>query len=183
MKEYLSIFISFFRIGLLTFGGGYSIMPMLRRETVEKHSWANESELLDSFAVSQCVPGVIAVNTALLIGYKIKKIRGALVAVFGVVLPSVIIILIIAALFTRFSDIPAVQNAMKGIRVAVAALIVSSLIKIIKTGVKNIPQIIIAVLSFVLVAVIGASPVYIIIGSALFGLCMFRIKPEKEGSE
>lgn len=172
IKELFALVVSFFKIGIMTFGGGYAMLPMLQRELVENRKWVTEEEILNYFAIGQCTPGVIAVNTATFVGYKRRKIPGAIFATIGVVLPSMIIITIIAAVLSNFAHIPAVQHAFAGIRIAVSALIVASVIKLIKTNVKSIAQIIIAVAAFVLVAVFGQNPVFAVIGAAVAGLCL-----------
>ena len=172
IKEICELVVSFFKIGIMPFGGGYAMLPMLQRELVENRKWVTEEEILNYFAIGQCTPGVIAVNTATFVGYKRCKIPGAIFATIGVVLPSMIIITIIAAVLSNFAHIPAVQHAFAGIRIAVSALIVASVIKLIKTNVKSIAQIIIAVAAFVLVAVFGQNPVFAVIGAAVAGLCL-----------
>lgn len=171
-KDLWALVVSFFKIGIMTFGGGYAMLPMLQRELVENKKWVTEEEILNYFAIGQCTPGIIAVNTATFVGYKIRKIPGAIFATVGVVLPSVIIITVIAAILSNFAHIPVVQHAFAGIRIAVSALIVASVIKLIKTNVKNLPQIIIAVAAFILVAVLGQNPVFAVIGAAVAGLCL-----------
>ena len=146
------------------------MLPNLQREVVEKRNWATEEELLDYFAIAQCTPGVIAVNTATFIGYKRKGVFGAAFTTFGVVLPSVIIITLIATLLSTFAHIIYVQRALAGIRIVVAALITSTVIKLIKKGVKNFFQIALCIIAFCLVAFLGLSPVYIVIGAALLGI-------------
>lgn len=172
IKEICELVVSFFKIGIMTFGGGYAMLPMLQRELVENRKWVTEEEILNYFAIGQCTPGVIAVNTATFVGYKRCKIPGAIFATISVVLPSMIIITVIAAVLSNFAHIPAVQHAFAGIRIAVSALIVASVIKLIKTNVKSIAQIIIAVAAFVLVAVLGQNPVFAVIGAAVAGLCL-----------
>lgn len=191
MHVYWDLFTSFFRIGLFTFGGGYAMLPMLQREVVEKRGWATEEELLNYFAVGQCTPGIIAVNTATFVGYKQKKTMGGVVATLGVVIPSIIIITAIAALLSNFAHIPAVQHAFSGIRIAVAALIVSAVIRLFRANVlqkskESEPQdwktrirgswlqILLCVVAFVLVAVLGVSPVFVVIGAALAGIAVWN---------
>ena len=125
MKELMNLFWSFCRIGGLTFGGGYAMLPMLQKEVVETHKWATEQELLDYYAVGQATPGVIAVNTATFIGYKEKGILGAIFATSGVVFPSLAIIMSIAGFIDSFSDLNIVQHAFSGIRVAGGVLYVN----------------------------------------------------------
>lgn len=180
MHTLLKLFLAFCRIGAFTFGGGYSMLPMLQREVVERHGWATEEELLDYFAVGQCTPGVIAVNTATFIGYKEKKIAGAICATLGVILPSIVIILAIAMVLDSFSHIPAVQHAFSGIRVAVGALIVSAVIQLFRKNVKSIFQIALCILAFVVVAVFGQSPIYVVIGAAIAGLVAGKVVKKHE---
>ncbi|MDR1619977.1 MAG: chromate transporter [Clostridiales bacterium] len=189
MKLYMKLFGAFFRIGLFTFGGGYSMLPMLQREVVDKYGWATNDELLDCFSISQCTPGVIAVNSATLIGYKQAKLAGALFATIGVITPSIIIITIIAATLQNFMHIAAVAHAFAGIRVAVAALIVSAVIKLIKSNVLQQPaedgkqgpgpffkrhwlRLLLFILSFAIVAFFSVSPIFIVAGAILTGIAL-----------
>lgn len=184
-SDLLRLFLSFFKIGLFTFGGGYAMLPMLERELVEDRKWVTNEDILDYFAVGQCTPGVIAVNTATLVGYKRAKVLGAVIATMGVICPSVIIITVIAAVLSNFADIPAVQHAFAGIRVAVCALITAAVIKLVKSNVKSVVQIILAVAAFVVVAVFGASPVWVVVGASAAGLLLgkFGKKPKDEEAE
>lgn len=137
MTEYLQLFSSFFKVGLFTFGGGYAMLPILQREVVEKLKWISEEELLDCYAIGQCTPGVIAVNTATYIGFQRKGILGSAFATAAVVLPSILIITVIALFLRNFADNAYVQYAFMGIRVAVAVLVGDALIKLYKKGVKG----------------------------------------------
>lgn len=137
MNEFLQLFLVFAQVGVCTFGGGYAMLPILQREVVEKRGWCSEDELADYFAIGQCTPGVIAVNTATFVGSKRKGIPGGIVATLGMVFPSVVIITIIAAFLQNFAHIPAVGHAFAGVRAAVVALIASSVLKLAKTTVKN----------------------------------------------
>ena len=116
MKEYKELFLTFFKMGAFTFGGGYAMLPMIEREVVRNKGWATSEEVMDYFAVGQCTPGVIAVNTSTFIGYKLKGIRGGITATLGFTAPSLIIIMIIAAFMTNFSELKAVQNQENGKR-------------------------------------------------------------------
>ncbi|MDL2235677.1 chromate transporter [Christensenellaceae bacterium OttesenSCG-928-L17] len=205
MDTLRALYFAFFRIGALTFGGGYSMLPMLEREVVEKHAWATSEELLDYFAIGQCTPGIIAVNTATLIGYKRRGALGALAATAGVVTPSIIIITIIAALLSGVMDHPVVMQAFAGIRVAVAALIASAVVRLFKSNVlapassnegaaeteksaagrqgrlrvffaRNAVSLLLCVGAFVVVAILGASPVYVVVGACVFGILFYRNK-------
>ena len=170
MKELMNLFWSFCRIGGLTFGGGYAMLPMLQKEVVETHKWATEQELLDYYAVGQATPGIIAVNTATFIGYKEKGILGAIFATSGVVFPALIIIMSIAGFIDSFSDLNIVQHAFSGIRVAVGVLILNALVKMVKGSVKDILGIILFVATFIISIVFNISVVYIVIASALIGI-------------
>ncbi len=178
IKELFRLVISFMKIGVLTFGGGLAMLPMLERELIEHREWVTREELLNYYAVSQCTPGVIAVNTATFVGYKRAKIPGAIMATAGVVLPSLIIIVAVATVLSRFSHLPAVQHAFIGIRAAVAALILAAIVKLAKSNFKKPWQIIVAICSFVLVAAVGLNPVFAVIGAAAAGLLISREIPD-----
>jgi len=188
MKELCQLFIIFARIGGFTFGGGYAMLPMLQRELVEKHGWTTEEELMDYYAIAQCTPGVIAVNTATLIGRKRKGILGGLAATLGVVFPSFVIISIIAAVLNNFAELPVVKNAFIGIRACVCALILSSAIKLVKKSLIDAPTVVIFVVVLAL-AVVGNfvtfdsallnflfSPIVFVVLSGVAGLCIRAAK-------
>ena len=179
----MDLFCAFFRIGLFTFGGGYAMLPLLQREIVEKKHWATEEELLDYFAVGQCTPGIIAVNTATFVGFKEKKLSGAIFATLGIVSPSLVIITVIAALLSNFAHIAAVQNAFAGIRVAVCVLILNSIVKLWKKSVvdKLTLGVFIAVfLGSVLLS--HVSPVVFIVAAAVLGIVVrVWLRTGKEG--
>lgn len=183
MPLLLDLFCAFFRIGLFTFGGGYAMLPLLQREIVEKKKWATEEEMLDYFAVGQCTPGIIAVNTATFVGFKEKKLSGAIFATLGIVSPSLVIITVIAALLSNFAHIAAVQNAFAGIRVAVCVLILNSIVKLWKKSVvdKLTLGVFIAVfLGSVLLS--HVSPVMFIVGAAVLGIVVrVWLRTGKEG--
>lgn len=141
MNLYLDLFLTFAKVGVCTFGGGYAMLPILQREMVEKKGWATEEELTDYFAIGQCTPGIIAVNTATFIGQKYKGISGGVLATFGVVFPSLIIITLIAAFLQNFASYPVVQHALAGINAAVVALIAVSVLKLGKTTLKGCPAV------------------------------------------
>ena len=169
MKELFDLFWTFCKIGALTFGGGYAMLPLIQREIVENKKWSTEKEILDYYAVGQCTPGVIAVNTATFIGYKLKGIIGGIIATLGVVFPSLIIILIIAAFLQNFADLAIVQSAFAGIRVAVVALIITTVVKLLKSSIKDYLCAIVAILAFIISAFLGLSPVYVVIAAGLTG--------------
>ena len=173
MSIYLDLFLTFFRIGILTFGGGYAMLPMLQREIVQKKQWAEERDLLDYFAVGQCTPGIIAVNTATFIGFKQRKIPGAIAATLGLVTPSLIIITIIAAVLKNFTDVPAVQNAFAGIRVAVCVLILNAVITLLKKAVVDKPTaILFGAVAICAILFSGVSPIVFILVAGLIGIIL-----------
>jgi len=138
---YFDLFLTFARIGACTFGGGYAMLPILQRDVVEKKGWCTEEELADYFAIGQCTPGIIAVNTATFVGSKQRGSLGGIAATLGVVSPSIVIITVIAAFLRNFAHIAAVQHAFAGVRAAVVALIASSVWKLGKTTVKDAPSV------------------------------------------
>ena len=184
MKMLLTLFLTFARIGGFTFGGGYAMLPMLQKEVVERHKWATSEELMDYFAIGQCTPGVIAVNTATFIGFKKKGVLGAIAATLGAITPSLIIITIIAAFISNFQDLQIVQYAFGGIRAAVVALILSAVLKLSKKSLVDI----FTVLIFLIVAVVSfftdLSPVIFVISAGICGLVInvtgLRNKIKKE---
>ena len=180
MKELFDLFWTFCKIGALTFGGGYAMLPLIQREIVENKKWSTEKEILDYYAVGQCTPGVIAVNTATFIGYKLKGIIGGIVATLGVIFPSIVIILIIATFLQNFADLAIVQSAFAGLRVAVVALIITTVVKLIKSSIKDYLGVIIAIIAFVISAFIGLSPVYVVIAAALTGFISKGLRGDKK---
>ena len=137
MRVLMNLFAAFFRIGLFTFGGGYAMLPMLQREVVDHYRWVTEEEVLDYYAIGQCTPGVIAVNTATFIGYKHRGVKGAIAATLGVVFPSLIIIMTLAGVISAFSNLTLVQHAFAGIRVCVAVLVFNAVVKLWKGAVVD----------------------------------------------
>lgn len=180
MKKLFDLFWTFCKIGALTFGGGYAMLPLIQREIVENKKWSTEKEILDYYAVGQCTPGVIAVNTATFIGYKLRGIIGGIVATLGVIFPSIVIILIIATFLQNFADLAIVQSAFAGIRVAVVALIITTVVKLIKSSIKDYLGVIIAIIAFVISAFIGLSPVYVVIAAALTGFISKGLRGDKK---
>src|SRR5690554_5027980 len=131
------LFLIFFRIGAFTFGGGYAMIPFIEKEVVEKNGWIESDDIVDIFAVVQSVPGVIAVNSATFVGYRIAGILGALAATLGVILPSFIIISIIALFLYNFRDYPYVKEAIRGINIGVVALMISAVIRLGNKSIKD----------------------------------------------
>ena len=137
MNTLLTLFTTFARIGGLTFGGGYAMLPILQREVVEKYNWVSEEELMDYYAIGQCTPGIIAINTATFIGYKLKGIAGAILATLGCITPSLIIITILSMFLNAFSEIALIASALTGIRICVVVLVLQAVIKLGKKSLKD----------------------------------------------
>lgn len=167
-------------MGALTFGGGYAMLPILQREVVEKKKWATEAELMDYYAVGQCTPGVIAVNTATFIGRKKGGVLGAIVTTAGVVLPSCIIITLIAALITGYADNPYVKSAFAGIRVCVCVLIFNAVLKLGKKSVIDALTACVFLLVWILSLFLKISPVLLVAGSALCGIIAQSIRRKRQ---
>ncbi len=172
MKELWQLVAAFFKVGLLTFGGGYAMLPMLQREVVDRYHWITEEEVLDCYAISQCTPGVIAVNTATYVGYKRRGIPGACLATFGLVLPSIIIITVIALVLRNFAEIAVVQHAFAGIRVAVCVMVLFALAKLFRSGVQKALDYVIFAAAFLLTVVLGVSPVILVIAAIALGVLL-----------
>ena len=182
IKELWKLYAAFFKIGILTFGGGCAMLPMIEREIVVKHQWATMEEIMDYFAISQCTPGVIAVNTATFIGYKNKGVLGGIVATLGVITPSIIIISLIASVLQTFYDNRYVKAAFQGIGVAVCAVLVQAVIKIGKSGIIDVFTAIIAVVSFLVAAFLGVPTIAIIITAGIVGV-IYKVIREKKSNE
>ena len=166
------LFLTFAKIGVMTFGGGVAMLPMLQREIVDKHHWASEEEMLDYYAIGQCTPGIIAVNCATFIGYKQKKTAGAVAATFGVVFPSLVIILLLAGLITNYSGIPAVNSAFAGIRVCVCVLVLNAVVKLAKKSVIDAPTAAIMIVTAVCSLLLQLSPIFYVLVSAAVGILL-----------
>jgi chromate transporter len=177
IKELFQIFFAFFRVGAFTFGGGYAMLPLMQKEVVEKKKWIKEEELIDIYAVSQSLPGAIAINSSTFIGYKIGKRIGAIVATLGVIMPSFIIIAIIAAFFSRFQDEPIAQAIFRGIRPTVVALISLAAIKIAKASIKEKVALFIAIAAFIIVMFFDIHAIFVIIGGAITGIVICKLFP------
>jgi len=177
---YRQLFRAFFRVGILTFGGGYAMLPILRREVVENRPWCTDEELADYYAVGQCTPGIIAVNTATFVGYKLAGVPGGIFATFSIALPSFIVILIIAAVLQNFADYAVVKNAFAGIRVAVVALIVNAVIKLLKSSVTDALTLCIFIAVTLLSVCLSVSPVVFVLAA---GLCGIAVKVWKEAAK
>lgn len=168
-KIYWQLFKSFFKIGLFTFGGGYAMIPLIEEEIVDKKKWIKKEEILDLFAIAQSIPGAIAINTATLVGYKKAKKIGGICATFGVILPSFIIISIIASFFSRLADLSLVHAIFMGINGAVILLIFKAALKMTKLSVIDTLSAITLVLTVLLILFTSINPVFMILFGALIG--------------
>lgn len=179
MKELFELFWVFARIGVMTFGGGYAMLPILQRELVEKRKWVTDEEVMDYFAIGQCTPGIIAVNTATFIGQKRKGNVGGIVVTLGLVFPSLVIISILAGFISNFSHIAWVQNAFAGIQVCVCILIINAARKLAEKAVIDKATALIFVVVAVASVILDVSPVVYVVVSAVLGIVL----KSKEGKQ
>jgi chromate transporter len=174
IKEYFELFYVFLMIGASIFGGGYSMLPVLERELVKKRNWISMDEVIDYFAIAQITPGVIAVNVATFVGYKKKGVAGGIIATIALILPGCGFMVIISAFLNRFAEYKIISYAFTGIRLAVCALIIDTLIKLNKGVMRNNKSVIIFFAALILSAVFSVSPVFIIPGAGIAGFLFFR---------
>ncbi|NLH19627.1 MAG: chromate transporter [Thermotogaceae bacterium] len=179
-KRLLStLFWTFFKIGSFTFGGGYAMIPLIEREVVDTHHWVSREEILDILAVAQSLPGAIAINSSTLIGYKMAGKTGALISTLGMVLPSFLIILLIAMVFSAFQENEWVRTAFVGIRAAVVGLIAIAGYNMFRAAVKDKIGVGILVVTLVLLFLLDVHPILLLIGGAGFGILLYTLFPEK----
>jgi chromate transporter len=187
LKAWLDLLWTFIRIGAMTFGGGYAMVPVIERELIKRKGWTNMDEVMDYYTIAQITPGVIAVNVSTFIGYKRKGPLGGLLATIGFLLPGLTLMVVISLFIKQFAEYPAVQHAFAGIRVAVGALILDTVIKLLKGVFKDKKAVAIFILGFVLSAVFSASPVFFIAGAGAAGFFFYGPKkiplPAKDGKE
>lgn len=175
MKKLFELFLAFAKVGVMTFGGGYAMLPILEREIVEAKGWASSEELMDYYAVGQCTPGVIAVNTATFIGKKNAGIPGAVFATLGMVFPSLVIITLIAGILENFAELAIVKSAFAGIRVCVCVLIFNAVVKLWKNAVPDKAALVLCLTVFVLSVFLDISPVVFVVMCALAGILFTRL--------
>ena len=176
MKELLNLYVTFLKIGAFMFGGGYSMLPLLNRELVDKKQWVTEEELLDYFALSQCLPGVIAVSTATFIGQKRRGVLGSAFATLGANTIPILLIILIAAVLQNFWELPAVVHAFNGVRAAVCALIGAAVIRMFRASVKSWLGVALCLFGFAVVALFGQSPIIVLVTAAVIGLVVGRVR-------
>ena len=173
------LFAAFAKMGTITFGGGMAMLPILQREVVENKHWATEEEMVDYYAIGQCTPGIIAVNTATFVGQKQAGVAGGIAATLGVVFPSLVIITILAGLITNFSHLTWVQNAFAGIQVCVCVLIFNAVVKLLKKSVVDKRTAAIFVIVTVGSVLLHVSPVWFVLISALMGIVLKGLEVKK----
>jgi chromate transporter len=173
LKTLWKMFIIFFRIGAFTIGGGYAMLPLIEREVVDNQKWVTEKEIVDVFAISQSIPGVIAINTSIFIGYKVGGLVGAVVAALGVILPSFLIILVIAFLLFNIQDNIYVQKAFTGVRAGVVGLIGLAALKLGKAAIKDKLGVILAVIAFIAIVIFDIHAILIIVFGGIVGFIAY----------
>lgn len=181
MKKLWELYVTFLRVGGLTFGGGMAMLPMLKKEVIEKKGWTNEEELLDIYAIGQCTPGIIAVNTSTYIGYEQAGIIGAVCGTLGMVTPSLIIITLIATILNRFIAEPLVVHALSGIRVAVCAMMLNTVISLARAGIKDKLGVLLFLAGFLLATFSPIPTIVLVVCAAVIGIFV-NIRKEKAES-
>lgn len=169
------LFLTFAKVGVMTFGGGMAMLPILQREVVEDKGWATDEELVDYFAIGQCTPGIIAVNTATFVGQKQAGILGGIAATLGIVFPSLVIITALAGVINSFSHLAWVQHAFAGIRVCVCVLIFNAVVKLWKGAIKDKAALVLFVVIFLLSVFLDVSPVVYVIACAAAGIFLTKM--------
>lgn len=177
---YLKLFLTFFKIGAFTFGGGYAMIPLIQNEAVEKRHWVTDDDILEIVAIAESTPGPIAINSATFVGYRAAGVLGSVCGTLGVVLPSFVIILALSFVLQEFQALRAVQYAFFGIRAGVLALLLKALWTMYKKSPKGWPAYVVMGLSFLLTAVFSINVIFVIIGCAIFGLVTSRILQKGE---
>ena len=176
LKDLWVLFLTFFKIGAFTFGGGLAMIPLISKEIVEKKKWMTDEEMIDMIAIAESTPGVIAVNSATFVGFRTHKVLGALIATLGVTLPSFVIICIISIFYEKFMEIEVIKWAFLGIKACVAILILNAGIKLLKNVKKNVYSIIIILVAFLISLFLPfIKTVYVILGGIVLGVIVYVI--------
>lgn len=181
MKQYLTLLYIFAKIGLFTIGGGYAMVPLIEREFVDNKKWISREDFIDLLAVAQTVPGILAINMAIFVGYRLKGLRGAIATAFGTAFPSFAIILLIALFFTNFQDNPTVIKVFKGIRPAVVALIAAPCFQMARSAKLTWRNAIIPVIAALLIWLMAVSPIYVIIAGGAGGYLYGYVRRKTKG--
>ncbi|MGN0709534.1 MAG: chromate transporter [Anaerovoracaceae bacterium] len=177
------LFLTFAKVGVMTFGGGMAMLPMLQREIIDNKHWADDEEIADYFAIGQCTPGIIAVNTATFIGYKMRGIPGGIAATLGVTFPSVVIITLLAGVISRFQDNIYVKKAFLGIRACVCVLILNAVIKLWKSAVKDKLTLTMFLAVLFCTVCLDLSPVLMVACAVAFGVIFEIVASRRNGAE
>lgn len=180
LKQFLELYFAFVKIGAFTFGGGLAMMPIMQRELIEKRGWVSEEELIDYFAIGQSTPGIIAVNVATFVGYKKLGWLGGIIGTLGVVTPSWVIIMLLAGAISSVDKYPLAQRSLRGINVAVAALLTSVIVKFTKKTIKNFWNALFMLLAFALIYFFKVQSVWIILSSLIIGCLLTLYKQKKQ---
>lgn len=167
---FFKIFLTYFKIGVLTFGSGYTMLPLLERELIEKQQWIDNDTLYDYFALAQSVPGIVAVNTATFLGYRLKGFQGAVAAALGMILPSLILITVIAAFFRNLAEYEVIQKIFRGLNIAITALLIKTLWNMGRRSIKDLVTAGIFLCALLINILWGVNPIYFIITGAILGL-------------
>jgi len=179
MKKLIKLFLVFMQLGVCTFGGGYAMLALLQRVVVDKYHWATEEELMDYYAIGQCTPGIISINTATFIGYKQAGLLGAVCTTVGFAVPSIIIITIIAAFIQNFAELAIVKHALAGIRVGVCVLIFDAVVKLGKKALVNVPSVVLFLIIAALAVFTPIDTVVLIVAAGVAGYVMYRVGGKK----
>lgn len=174
MKELLELYAAFFRIGGLTFGGGLTMLPMLKYELVEKKHWVEEDDLLDYYAIGQCTPGIIAVNVSTFVGYKKKGIPGAVFSTLGMISPSLIIVSILAMFLSQFMSNQTIAHAIAGIKIVVCALMLNTVLTMAKKTIQNRIAACVCVIAFLLAMFSPIPTVLLVVAAGIFGIITYK---------
>lgn len=183
LRDLWTLYILFFRMGAVTFGGGMAMLPILRREIVQAREWMSEEDIIDYYALSQGLPGIIAINVSVFIGYKRRGIPGAVASALGMVSPCIIIISIIAFFLAGFQDNPYVKHALAGISVCVSALILDAVVGLWKKGVKDAFGVVVCLVMLALSVFTSISPILLVIACALLGIAFRPITAKAQAEK
>jgi len=184
LKEYAQLLLTFLKLGCVTFGGGYAMIPVVERELVKKKGWVTMEEVMDYYTIAQITPGIIAVNLSTFIGCKRKGFIGGIIATIGFVLPGIVLVILASFFIRNIEEYPVVVHAFTGIRIAVGALILDTVIKMARGIFKNPAAVIIYIAAFALSFIWSVSPMIIVLGSGLAGYFVYRpLNAKKDGGE
>lgn len=172
----LNLFITFFKIGAFTFGGGYAMLPIIQREIVEKKNWIDDEEFMDALAIAQASPGPVAVNTSIYVGYRLKGLKGAITCLLGTVLPSFLTILIIATFFYQFRENAIIDKIFLGIRPAVVALILAAVYKLMKKSKFTYDKLVVSLVTILIIVIFKTSPIWLVIAGAIGSVAWNKLK-------